>query len=111
MIDTTYSARRLWYVSHEAADAAIANAATSSPSTSRVERGRRRIIGSSGSNIGDCLPKEVMEEADCLTRAVLLRAQSLDEFETRGGEREGELSSCYRRRQLTREPATLGWNT
>ena len=90
MIDTTYSARRLWYVSHEAADAAIANAATSSPSTSRVERGRRRIIGSSGSNIGECLPKEVMEEADCLTRAVLLRAQSLDDYrDEEGGERGG----------------------
>ena len=63
MIDTTYSARRLWYVSHEAADAAIANAATSSPSTSRVE----------------CLSKEVMEEADRLTRAVRVRSREVEE--------------------------------
>jgi hypothetical protein len=28
-----------------------------------------------------------------------------------GGERGGELPSCYRQRQLTREPATLGWST
>ena len=28
-----------------------------------------------------------------------------------GGERGGGLPSCYRRRQLTREPATLGWST
>jgi hypothetical protein len=63
----------------EAAAAATATAATSSPSTSRVERGRRRIIGSNGSNIGECLPKEVMEEADRLTRAVRLRSREVEE--------------------------------
>jgi hypothetical protein len=47
----------------EAADAATANAATSSPSTSRVE----------------CLPKEVMEEADRLTRAVRVRSREVEE--------------------------------
>ena len=62
---------------HEAADAATANNATLLPLTSQFERGRRRIIGSSGSNIGECLPKKVMEESDRLTRAVLSRAQSL----------------------------------
>jgi hypothetical protein len=51
--------------------------------------GRRRIIGSSGSNIGECMPKDVMEEVDRLMRAVLLRAQSLDDYRDEGGGGEG----------------------
>ena len=33
-----------------------------------------------------------MEEANCLTRAVLSGAQSLDEFETRGGGERGGIA-------------------
>jgi hypothetical protein len=34
-------------------------------------------------------------------------SRRLSTIETRGGERGGELPSCYRRRQLTREPAEI----
>ena len=35
------------------------------------------------------MPKDVMEEVDRLMRAVLLRAQSLDDYRDEGGGREG----------------------
>ena len=57
-------------------DAVATTAATSSPSTSR--EGGRRSIGS-GSKIGYCLPKEVMEEVERLTRAVRVRSMEVEE--------------------------------
>jgi hypothetical protein len=61
--------------------------------------------------VGGGLLAQAIIDIPCRCRHCCRERSLSTTIETRGGEKGGELPSCYRRCQLTREPATLGWST